>query len=141
MKIEFSAVASNEALARSAIASFASVLNPSIDQIIELKTAVSEAVTNSIVHAYKGKDGTVSVKANIIGNQLHICVSDRGCGIPNITQALEPFYTSCPEYERSGMGFCIMKSFMDSVCVYSKVGKGTRIKMIKTVGVNDESSN
>lgn len=138
MKLEFSAIGQNEALARSCISAFALQLDPSIDQLIEIKTAVSEAVTNAVVHAYKDEVGIIKIKANIKNNSLHIQVSDKGCGISDVCKAMEPFYTTAFEYERSGMGFCVMESFMDKVSVVSTPGKGTTVKLIKMIGVKNE---
>ncbi len=141
MKLEFTALSANESLARNTIALFAMQMNPSVEQIIEIKTAVSEAVTNSIVHAYKGAEGLVTLKAQIKGNELHILVSDKGCGITDIVQAMEPFYTTAADQERSGMGFSVIECFMDKLSVISLPDKGTKVKMIKRVGVSDGTNN
>lgn len=139
MKLEFMAIGPNEALARSCISAFAMQLDPTIEQLIEIKTAVSEAVTNAVVHAYKAAVGSVTIRANIKSNELHIHVSDKGCGICDINKAMEPFFTTAVEHERSGMGFSVMESFMDKVNVASTPGKGTTVKMIKYIGVKNES--
>ena len=133
MELKFSAVSENEAFARSVVACFALKLNPSIAEISDIKTAVSEAVTNAIVHGYQNNEGQIVLKAEIIENELHINVLDCGVGIDNLEQALEPFFTTKPEEERSGMGFTIMKSFMDKVLVKSKKGEGTEVYMLKTI--------
>ena len=131
MKLTFLARSENESFARNAIAFFALQLNPSIAQITDIKTAVSEAVTNVIVHGYPSGEGEIIIETILNDNQIHINIFDTGVGIENISEALEPFYTTKPEDERSGMGFTIMKSFMDTVVVESEKGKGTRIYMTK----------
>ena len=133
MKLTFTAISQNESFARSVISCFALSLNPSISQIADVKTAVSEAVTNSIVHAYNDTVGEITMEAEIKNGKLHILISDYGVGIENLDQALEPFYTTKPDDERSGMGFTIMKSFMDEVRVESSKGIGTKIYMVKTI--------
>lgn len=141
MKLEFAAIPQNELLARNAVAAFASQMNPTIDQIVEMKTAVSEAVTNAIVHAYNERPGVVIVKANIIKDVIHIEISDKGCGIADIAKAVEPFFTTASERERSGMGFSVMQCFMDEMKVISQPNMGTKVKLKKRVGVIDEASN
>lgn len=131
--ITFSALSENESFARSVISCFMLKMNPSIAELSDVKTAVSEAVTNCIVHGYCGKNGDIVMSAEIIGNVLHINIKDYGVGIDNLEMALEPFYTTRPEDERSGMGFTIMKSFMDDVRVESVKGEGTDIYMKKTI--------
>lgn len=131
MNVKFSSLSENEAFARTVIASFILPLNPSVDELSDIKTAVSEAVTNAIVHGYPDGEGEVELSAEITSDGLHICVSDNGVGIEDIEAALEPFYTSKPDEERSGMGFTIIKSFMDEVKVVSEVNKGTRVDMLK----------
>ena len=129
IKIEFPARSANEALARSAVAAFAVQLDPTLDELGDIKTAVSEAVTNAIVHAYPSVLGTVWLKARIVdGEVLEITVRDKGCGIENLQQAMEPLYTTGGE-ERSGMGFTIMESFTDKLQVRSRPGKGTTVMM------------
>ena len=124
----------NESLARVICASFISVLDPTIEQLTDVKTAVSEAVTNSIVHGYSGSnDGTVYMDCTIEGETLTVEVRDSGKGIEDITKAMEPMYTSCPEAERSGMGFTVMETFMDSVTVSSVLGVGTKVTMKKII--------
>ena len=139
MKLEFIAIDKNEALARSCVAAFALQTNPTIDQLIEIKTAVSEAVTNAVVHAYKEDSGCIIIRASIKNDSLHIQVSDKGCGISDVNKAMEPFFTTAKEHERSGMGFSVMESFMDKISVVSSVGKGTTVKMIKYIGSKNES--
>ena len=131
MKLEFLSYSKNESFARSVIACFALGLNPSIAEIADIKTAVSEAVTNAIVHGYPFGVGKIVLESEIDGKDLHINVYDDGVGIENIENALEPFFTTKPDDERSGMGFTIMKSFMDEVKVESKKGEGTKVYMLK----------
>lgn len=131
MKLIFSAKSENESFARSVVACFLLNLNPTLSQLSDVKTAVSEAVTNAIVHGYKDVEGEITIDAEIVDNRVHINVFDSGVGIANVEQALEPFYTTKEDEERSGMGFTIMKSFMDEVIVESKVGYGTKVYMTK----------
>ena len=137
MNLEFISKSCNEAFARIAVAAFASQLDPTIEEIADIKTAVSEAVTNSIIHGYEDTQGIVSVKCKILNNILIIEISDNGKGIENINMAKEPLYTSKPDLERSGMGFTIMESFMDEVHIESVVGLGTKITMKKTIKKED----
>lgn len=134
LTVSFNSESVNESLARSIISCFVLRLNPSVSEITDIKTAVSEAVTNAIVHAYKGESGKITMRANIIGNEVHIKISDKGVGIEDVRLAIEPFYTTSPEEERSGMGFTIIKSFMDGFKVVSKKGKGTSVYMSKVIG-------
>ena len=136
MTIKFSAISQNESFARSVIACFALQLNPSLAQVSDIKTAVSEAVTNAIVHAYPDEKGQIEMQADIEENELHINIVDNGVGIENLSKALEPFYTTKPDDERSGMGFTIMKSFMDEVRVESQKGVGTKVFMTKILKTN-----
>ena len=131
MKLVFSAKSENESFARSVVACFILNLNPTLSQLSDIKTAVSEAVTNAIVHGYKGEDGQITIDAEIIDNTLHINIFDNGVGIENVEMALQPFFTTKEDEERSGMGFTIMKSFMDEVVVESKTGCGTKVYMTK----------
>ncbi|WP_027626912.1 anti-sigma F factor [Clostridium lundense] len=131
MKIEFLSKSENESFARVAVAAFASQLDPTIDEITDVKTAVSEAVTNSIIHGYGNEQGTVKIQAFIEGREITVIVSDNGIGIDNVQLAMQPLYTSRPDLERSGMGFTVMESFMDSLSVKSEKGKGTEIIMKK----------
>lgn len=133
MVLTFSALSQNESFARTAVSCFALSLNPSVSQIADIKTAVSEAVTNSIVHAYPNEKGDIRIETEINEGKIHIKIIDFGVGIDNVNQALEPFYTTKPDDERSGMGFTIMKSFMDDIKVESKVGSGTVIYMVKNI--------
>lgn len=132
MKIEFLSKSQNEAFARVAVAAFIAQIDPTIEELSDVKTAVSEAVTNSIIHGYQEKhDEFVYVETKIEGNEVTITVEDNGVGIDNIEKVREPLYTSRPDLERSGMGFTVMESFMDEVEVTSKKGQGTKIIMKK----------
>lgn len=138
MKLEFISKSANEAFARIAVAAFVSQLDPTIEELADIKTAVSEAVTNCIIHGYEYKQGIVKIKAKLKQNQIIIEISDQGKGIENINIAKEPLYTTKPNLERSGMGFTIMESFMDSMEVQSIVGLGTKIIMTKTIEQREE---
>ncbi len=133
IKIEFPSRSSNESFARSAVSAFAAQLDPTLDELGDIKTAVSEAVTNAIVHAYPDQLGIVQLRARIFdGEFLEICIKDKGCGIEDIKKAMQPLYTTGGE-ERSGMGFTIMDSFMDRMRVRSHPGKGTTVVMTKRI--------
>ena len=133
IKLEFPAKSSNEAFARSAVAAFAAQLDPTIDELGDIKTAVSEAVTNAIVHAYPDSMGTVWIKLRILGGEvLEISIRDKGRGIEDVRRAMEPLFTTGGE-DRSGMGFTIMDSFMDKMRVRSSVGKGTTVTMQRRI--------
>ena len=136
MKLEFLSKSCNEAFARIAVAAFASQLDPTIEEIADIKTAVSEAVTNSIIHGYENKEGIVKLHCMIKDNMIIIEISDTGIGIEDINTAKEPLYTSKPNLERSGMGFTIMQSFMDELSVESVVNLGTKITMRKAIKQN-----
>lgn len=141
MKLEFVSKSNNEAFARISVAAFASQLDPTIEELADIKTAVSEAVTNSIIHGYEDTEGVVSVACKIFANTILIEISDSGKGIENVNLAKEPLYTSKPDLERSGMGFTIMESFMDEVAVESIMGLGTKVtmkKMIKKKEIQEE---
>lgn len=131
MKIEFLSKSQNEGFARVAVAAFVSQLDPTIEEITDIKTAVSEAVTNAIIHGYGREDGIVKIEANIKENEFTVVVSDNGKGIENIELAMQPLYTSRPDLERSGMGFTVMETFMDSLEVKSDKDTGTAITMKK----------
>jgi len=134
MNLEFLSKSSNEAFARITVASFASQLDPSIEEISDIKTAVSEAVTNSIIHGYEDKQGIIKIECTLFANSIEIQITDNGKGIDNIEKAKEPLYTTKPELERSGMGFTIMENFMDEMKVESVVGVGTKVTMKKVIG-------
>ena len=133
MKLEFISKSNNEAFARIAVAAFVSSLDPTIEEISDIKTAVSEAVTNSIVHGYEDKIGIIHVTCKIINRKVFIEISDNGKGIENVELAKQPLYTSKPNLERSGMGFTIMESFMDKLVVESVLGVGTKVTMEKEI--------
>jgi stage II sporulation protein AB (anti-sigma F factor) len=141
MRVEFISKSSNEAFARIAVAAFVSQLDPTIEEIADIKTAVSEAVTNSIIHGYENTQGIVKLHCTIKNNDLTIEISDTGVGIEDINTAKEPLYTSKPNLERSGMGFTIMQSFMDELNIESVVNLGTKITMKKTIKSNIKDTN
>ena len=131
MNVSFFSRSANEGFARASVAAFAAQLDPTVDELSEIKTAVSEAVTNCIVHAYRDTIGTIYIKAQIYEDgRLVIRVRDKGCGIENIEQAMEPMFTTSGE-ERSGLGFTVMQSFMDRVRVRSCVGRGTTVTLCR----------
>ena len=133
MKLEFPSRSANEGFARAAVACFAAQLDPNLDELSDIKTAVSEAVTNCIVHAYRDSIGLITLKCRILPDGvLDIVVRDKGCGIPDVAQAREPLFTTGGA-ERSGMGFTIMESFMDKLTVRSRPGKGTTVVMKKAL--------
>lgn len=150
MKMEFDAIAENESFARMAVAAFMMSLNPTLEELSDVKTAVSEAVTNAIIHGYgnvrgyeqnkyqskeeKINPGKVKMECRIVGDVLFVDVTDEGGGIEDIEKAMEPLFTTRPELNRSGMGFAFMEAFMDDMEVTSSVGKGTKIHMIKKIG-------
>lgn len=132
MKISFLSVPENESFARVAVSAFAVQLNPTLDVLADIKTAVSEAVTNAIVHGYRDELGEVEIECGLFPEGiLKISVMDRGCGMEDVAKAMEPFYTSQPEKERSGMGFSVMQTFMDKVDVISSPDQGTKVLMEK----------
>ena len=134
MLLEMDAVSENEQLARLAVAGFITCLNPTLEEMNDVKTAVSEAVTNAIIHGYEMEPGTVYIRCRLRGDLLEVEVEDRGKGITDIDQAMEPMYTSKPETDRSGMGFSFMEAFMDELEVSSIVGSGTTVFMKKKLG-------
>ena len=134
MKLEFLSVSENEPFARNTIAAFCLSLNPTLDELSDIKTAVSEAVTNAIVHGYRDQEGMVSLCAEYGDRRLlTVRVHDDGCGIEDVPAAMQPFYSTGDGNERSGMGFCVMQTFMDAVEVESAVGKGTTVTMRKYI--------
>ena len=124
----------NESFARVAVAAFCTRLDPTLEEITDIKTAVSEAVTNCIVHGYEGGKGKIYINVNITGNTAEVIVKDNGIGIENIEKAMEPLYTTKPEQERSGLGFSFMEAFMDELEVSSARNKGTTVIMRKKIG-------
>ena len=139
MKLEFLSKSSNEAFARITVAAFAAQLDPTIEELADIKTAVSEAVTNAIIHGYAERKGIVKMRCQIIEQELIIEISDNGQGIENIQLAKQPLYTTKPNLEMSGMGFTIMESFMDEVEIESIVGMGTKVTMKKKIKNNNET--
>lgn len=133
MSLEFDSKSENESFARIVVAAFAAQLNPTIEEIADIKTAVSEAVTNSIIHGYDGGEGKITLTCAIEGNKITVIVMDKGKGILDIKQAMEPLYTTKPELERSGMGFAFMEAFMDELEVVSAPNEGTTVTMAKTI--------
>ena len=135
MKMEFDAISANESFARVAVAAFVSELDPTLEEISDIKTAVSEAVTNAIIHGYDGlANGKVKLHCLLEGDVIHIEVADEGKGVADVEQAMEPLFTTKPELNRSGMGFPFMEAFMDDLEVVSGLGEGTKILMKKKVG-------
>ncbi len=137
ISITFASLSENESFARICVAGFVMPLDPTIDELTDIKTAVSEAVTNAIIHGYENKDGVITLNIKRKDNVVYIECVDNGVGIDNIDKAREPLYTSKPEQERSGMGFTVMESFMDEIQIVSLKNIGTRILMSKTIGIND----
>ena len=136
MEVKFSAKSENESLARVIAASFAAKLDPTLDEIADIKTAVSEAVTNAIIHGYDEDESKfVYLRCEIHNNTIKVVIEDRGHGIEDISMAMQPLYTSKPELERSGMGFTVMESFMDGVEVSSIKNDGTKIVMTKKINL------
>jgi len=133
IKVEFSSFSKNESFARVVIAAFAAQLDPTLDELSDIKTAVSEAVTNAIIHGYgnESEGNFVKLEATIIENEFTVKVIDNGAGIDNVDMAMQPLYTSRPDLERSGMGFTVMETFMDSLIVESVKGEGTTVTMKK----------
>lgn len=132
MKMEFSSVSENESFARVTVGAFIAQLDPTMEELTEIKTVVSESVTNAIIHGYNNEpDHKVFLSCILREDELELTVKDKGIGIDNVDQAREPLYTSKPELERSGMGFTIMENFMDSVKVISNIGEGTIVHMTK----------
>lgn len=134
MTLTVKSLSTNEGFVRSAIAAFCVEANPTLDEITDIKTAVSEAITNCVVHAYPTSVGDILVKVKLFENKVDISITDYGLGIDNIDQAREPFFTTKPEQERSGMGFTVMESFMDTFSVEKNRGKGITIRMTKNIG-------
>ena len=131
MTVTFSSLPVNEAFSRMAVSAFIMPLDPTVSEITDIKTAVSEAVTNSIIHGYDGLSGDIVLFCSYEGREIHIEISDRGRGIADIKTAMTPLYTSRPELERSGLGFTVMETFMDSLKVESHPGEGTKVIMSK----------
>ncbi len=138
MEIIFDSCSANEGFARVAVAAFLTQLNPTVEEVADVKTAVSEAVTNAVIHGYENEVHKISVRCKIKENKITVEVTDHGVGIEDIEEAMTPMYTSKPQLERSGMGFSFMEAFMDQLKVYSKPGEGTRVWMQKTIGKGRE---
>lgn len=133
MSMEFDSKSENESFARVVAASFATQLNPNLEEIDDIKTVVSEAVTNSIIHGYQMGEGKIFMECKIEGNDFYITIMDKGVGIGDVEQAMEPMFTTRPELERSGMGFIFMKTLMDDIEVISEPDIGTTVKMSKRI--------
>ncbi len=133
MTLKVSAISENEAFVRTAVTAFMMPLNPSVEEISDVKTTISEAVTNTIVHAYPDGQGDIEIECEIVDRYIKITISDNGIGIPCIEKALEPFYTTKQDEERSGLGFTIMKSFMDEFEIISSEKSGTKLIMAKKI--------
>lgn len=136
MKVEFDSVAQNESFARMVVAAFVTTTNPTLEEVSDIKTAISEAVTNSIIHGYENKKGKITIKAKVEDRSIYIEVIDYGVGIRDIREAMEPLFTTKAEQDRSGMGFSFMEAFMDEIQVESTYGSGTVVKMWKEIGVS-----
>lgn len=134
MQLIFDSRSSNESFARVTVAAFMTSLNPTVEEVSDVKTAVSEAVTNAIIHGYENEIHNILIRARTEGRTLYLEIEDEGKGIEDIKQAMEPLFTTKPELDRSGMGFSFMEAFMDSLEVMSAPGKGTTVKMEKTIG-------
>mgnify|MGYP000023291680 FL=1 len=134
MELIFDSRSSNESFARVTVAAFMTSLNPTVEEVSDVKTAVSEAVTNAIIHGYEGEVHSIFIHGRTQGSTLFLTIRDEGVGMENVQQAMEPLYTTKPELDRSGMGFSFMEAFMDKLEVESEPGKGTIVKMEKTIG-------
>lgn len=134
-KINFLSLSENESFARTVVSAFITQLDPTVEEMVEIRTAVSEAVTNCIVHAYKNHTGNIEMSLKILeGNEVYIRIKDTGCGIADVKKAVEPLFTTSPNEERAGLGFSVMESFMDKMQVRSKAESGTVVIMRKKVG-------
>lgn len=134
MRLEFDSIPANESFARVVVAAFLTRLNPTMEEVADIKTAVSEAVTNAIIHGYQQEIHKIIIEAAVEKDTLEVCVRDFGVGIADVKKAMEPLYTTRRDLERSGMGFVFMEAFMDSVKVSSKPGEGTKVIMTKKIG-------
>lgn len=138
MELVFDSRPVNEGFARVSVAAFMTQLNPTLEEVSDVKTAVSEAVTNALIHGYDGKVKKIMIRCWIEGQTLYVEIRDEGKGIENVEKAMEPLFTARPELDRSGMGFAFMEAFMDNVYVESELGKGTLVRMKKTIGKGRE---
>ena len=136
MIIEFDSRSCNEGFARVAVAAFMTQLNPTLEEVADIKTAVSEAITNSIIHGYENEIHKIRIECKTQGHDLYVAVIDYGKGIEDVARAMEPMFTTKPELERSGMGFAFMEAFMDEVAVASRPGEGPQVHMKKTIGAD-----
>ncbi len=134
MRLEFDSIPSNEAFARVVVAAFLTRLNPTMEEVADIKTAISEAVTNAIIHGYQNEVHKIVIEASIEGDLLEVSIQDFGVGISDVKRAIQPLYTTRRDLERSGMGFVFMEAFMDSMKVESEVGEGTKVIMTKKIG-------
>ena len=129
----------NESAARAVVSSFLIQADPTVEELSDIRTAVSEAVTNAVVHAYRGTTGNIELTVKLLrGREIYIKIRDKGCGIPDIEQAMTPLFTTAPEEERSGLGFSVMQSFMDKLSVKSSKGKGTTVIMRKRLAIHGD---
>lgn len=141
MRLSFKSLSANEGFARVAVASFVASLDPTASEIADIKTAVSEAVTNCIVHAYRDTIGTVTIHTRIYENRrVVIRISDKGCGIEDVNRAIEPLFTTLPDEERSGLGFSVMQSFTDKMRVRSRLGHGTSVVLEKILSTKESNN-
>ena len=138
MELIFDSRSVNEGFARVSVAAFLTQLNPTLEEVADVKTAVSEAVTNAVIHGYEKQSGKIRIHCRIEGAVFYIEIEDKGKGIEDVEQAMQPLFTSKPEMERSGMGFSFMEAFMDEISVESQVGEGTIVKMQKVIGKGRE---
>ena len=134
MMLEFDSRSCNEGFARVAVAAFCTQLNPTLEEVADIKTAVSEAITNAVIHGYENQVRKIQIECRIVGQDLYVTVIDHGKGIPDVRKAMEPLYTTKPELDRSGMGFAFMEAFMDEIAVASQPGEGTEVHMKKRIG-------
>lgn len=134
MKLEFDSRSCNEGFARVSVAAFLTQLNPTLEEVADVKTALSEAVTNAIIHGYEGKVKKIQITCRISGQTIEVEVADQGRGIEDVPKAMEPLFTTREDCERAGMGFSFMEAFMDTLEVISAPGEGTRVKMTKKIG-------
>ncbi len=137
MSLEFDSISKNEGFARVAVAAFMTQLNPTLEEVADVKTAVSEAVTNAIIHGYEDYVSKIHILCRICGNEFYVEISDKGKGIEDVKKAMEPLFTTKPSQDRSGMGFAFMEAFMDGLVVESEPSKGTVVKMKKIIGDNE----
>ncbi len=133
MELKLLSLSENEGFARSVVGAFATQLDPTLEEVADIKTAVSEAVTNCIVHAYPTEVGEIIIAAELDGQTLRVRITDFGVGISDVVQARQPFYSTAGDEARSGMGFTVMETFMDELCVESAVRRGTTVEMVKTI--------